>query len=179
MSLGPTNNASSANQTRLTQTLRTQMEQTERLDRSKPADAQALPSEQMDAQRVTASPEAQAESRAGAKGTEDAIKARLQQTQDAPTSTDAPKRGLGNGGSDLDGQLFVNKRSGKGRRTAMNEGSETPSAKMANRSGDTPATDTVGESPILMAGKRTGRGTRVGTADTPPMPGSIPTTDIA
>ena len=138
MSLGPTSNASSANQTRLTQTRRTQLEQTERLDRSKPADAQALPSEQMDAQRVTASPEAQAASRAGAKGTEGAIMARLQQTQEAPTSTDAPKRGLGNGGSDLDGQLFVNK----------------------------PA-------------KRTGRGTRVGTADTPPMPGSIPTTDIA
>ena len=83
MSLGPTNNASSANQTRLTQTLRTQMEQTERLDRSKPADVQTLPSEQMEAQRVTASPEAQAESRATAKGSEDAIKARLQTITEA------------------------------------------------------------------------------------------------
>jgi len=178
MSLGPTNNASSANQTRLTQTLRTQMEQTERLDRSKPADVQTLPSEQMEAQRVTASPEAQAESRATAKGSEDAIKARLQQTQEAPTSTDAPKRGLGNGGSDLDGQLFVGKRSGKGRRTAMNEGTEKPSTMLA-RTGDTPATDATGESPILMAGKRTGRGTRVGTNDTPPLPGSPPTTEFA
>ena len=157
------------------------MEQTERAERAQPAAAQALPSEQVEAQRVTASPEAQAESRAAARGSEDAIRARLQQTQEAPTSTDAPRRGLG-GGSDLDGMQLVNKRSGKGRRTAMNDegGIEKPSTATASRGESTtaPSAPSAIEDSFQLAGKRSGKGTRVGTNDTPALPGT-PRSDIA
>jgi hypothetical protein len=181
MSLGPTDTAANALHNRLSQTQRTQLEQTERTERAQPAAAQALPSEQVEAQRVTASPEAQAESRAAARGSEDAIRARLQQTQEAPTSTDAPRRGLG-GGSDLDGMQLVNKRSGKGRRTAMNDegGIERPSTATASRgeSANTPNAPSAIEDSFQLAGKRSGKGTRVGNNDTLPVPGT-PRSDIA
>ncbi len=160
MSLGPTNN----NTSRVDQNRRVQEQMRVETQRAKPEAAQALPSEQAQTQRVEASPETQEATRAAVKGQEDAVRANMLATPEASTSSskDAPRRGL-------EGQEFVGKRSGKGRRTAevqseerMQLASLPPADQVMGASNSAPSSDHLQDE----AGKRSGRGTRTGELNT-------------
>ena len=90
----------------------------------------------------------------------------------------APRRGLG--GPSLEGEQFVNKRTGKGRRTAMNDDGADKSQMLARADGQTGTSDvqSAAEQSIQLAGKRTGSGTRIGLGDDAPIPG-MPETEFA
>jgi hypothetical protein len=159
MSLGPTtNNTSRVDQNRRIQEMRTETQ------RAKPEPTAALPSEQAQTQRVDASPELQEATRAAVKGQEDAVRAQMLTNPEASPSSskDAPRRGL-------EGQEFVGKRSGKGRRTAEVQSEERmmmaslpPADQIMGTGPSAPTADGLQEE----AGKRSGRGTRVGEVDT-------------
>jgi hypothetical protein len=163
MSLGPTNNVSA---NRLSQTLRTQqMQETSRVEAQQPT----TPSTELhgDAPVTPAvDPAIQAGAREATKGAEDAIRSRLEQIMEGPAGGPAPRRGLG--ASPLEGEQFVNRRTGKGRRTAANDtGVERP--QLARQATDVQTSELPGS--FEMAGKRTTSGTRLGSNETAPLPG--------
>jgi hypothetical protein len=164
MSLGPTTNKPTST---VDQNRRVQEQMRAETQRAKPEPAAALPAEQAQIQRVDATPELQEATRATVKGQEDAVRARIQATPEASSTNpaDAPRRGL-------EGQEFVGKRSGKGRRTAAAEVPEEARMQLASLPpadqvmGTTGTGQPAGETLQDEAGKRSGRGTRVGELNT-------------
>lgn len=167
MSLGPVSNNTSTSR----------LNQTQRLQETQKSEAPAASTPATAAEgieRTAVDPSIQAGAREATKGIEDAIKGRLEQATDGAAGGSAPRRGL----NSLEGEQFVGRRTGKGRRTAAAEtGVDKP--QLARASGDAPS---VQEQSIQLAGKRTTSGTRVGHNDseeTPPLPGMPPQTEFA
>jgi len=172
MSLGPVNNNSIAN--RLSQLRQTEIQRTETT--SSPTATTTTPAAEIE--RGAVDPTIQSGARETQRGIEDAIKGRLEQIMESGSTGSAPRRGLG--GPSLEGEQFVNKRTGKGRRTAMNDDGADKSQMLARADGQTGTSDvqSAAEQSIQLAGKRTGSGTRIGLGDDAPIPG-MPETEFA
>lgn len=171
MSLGPVNStANRLSQLRATETQR-------------PEAATATPASTTtsaaETERVPVDPAIQSGAREAQRGVEDAIKGRLEQIMEGSTGGNAPRRGLG-GSSPLEGEQFVNKRTGRGRRTATNEqgAAQGPMLSRANGQTGTSEVQNATEQSFELAGKRTGSGTRIGLGDATPLPG-MPETEFA
>lgn len=176
MSLGPTTSVSS---NRLSQSLRTPLEETRKTEAQAPVTPSTATAGTEGAPFTPAvDPAIQVGAREATKGAEDAIRSRLDQIMEGPAGGAAPRRGLG--GNSLEGEQFVNKRTGRGRRTA---GVETGvQQQLARAASDAPTPATTLQDPFEMAGKRTTSGTRMGSIDTdgiPGLPGGKPPTGFA
>jgi hypothetical protein len=172
MSLGPVNtNANRLSQLRATEIQRTESPTTTPASTTTPA---------AEVERAPVDPTIQSGARETQRGVEDAIRGRLEQIMEgAPGGAGAPRRGLG-GSNPLDGEQFVNKRTGRGRRTAANEEGVDRSQMLARAEGHPAASEAqrAAEQNIELAGRRTGSGTRIGLGDETPIPG-MPETEFA
>jgi hypothetical protein len=173
MTLGPVNN----NSNRLSQLRQTEIQRTE-AQTSTSATTPSATTPAAEIERAPVDPTIQSGARETQRGVEDAIKGRLEQIMEGTTGGSAPRRGLG--GGSLEGEQFVNKRTGRGRRTAQNDDGADKSQMLARADGQTGTSEVqnAAEQSIQLAGKRTGSGTRIGLGDDTPIPG-MPETEFA